>query len=383
MNSSREWFRRPSGVQTRWASFENPTAAKGNGGRTNRGAKGRPAQKLAAGEAVTLLDATGSGLINRIWMTINDRSPQMLRSLRLDMFWDDSETPAVSAPLGDFFGVALGRRVAFASELFSDPEGRSFNCFVPMPFRSSARITLTNESARDLSHLFYDVNFLLDVEHEPDVLYFHAHWRRENPNLLGQNYTILPKVQGSGRFLGSNLGVITAPIYGRSWWGEGEIKIWLDGDGEFPTLCGTGTEDYIGSAWAQDLFSHPTQGCTIVDAEKGHNAFYRYHTIDPIYFSHDCRVAIQTMGGDPEAAVAKLQQAGAPLELVSIHAADQFTPLLEGEPATFLGDSSREAGFANFYRQDDWCSTAYFYLNHAHNDLPELADVRERVLSLD
>jgi len=379
MHSTAELFRRPNRVQTRWASFENSGATRGTGGQANKGAKGRPSQSIAAGETVALLDVEGSGLIHRIWLTIGERSPEMLRSVRIDMYWDGAGTPAVSAPLGDFFGVAHGRRVAFESELFSDPEGRSFNSFIPMPFRTGARITVTNESNVALSHLFYDVNFSIEVEHCDDVLYFHAHWRRENPNELGRDYTILPSIQGSGRFLGSNIGVITAPIYGRSWWGEGEVKVWLDGDGEFPTLCGTGTEDYIGSAWAQGVFTHRTQGCTVADAEKGLNAFYRYHTVDPIYFSEECRVTIQTMGGDAESAVEKLQQAGAPLVAVSISVGGQLTPLLEGEPATTLGDTSREAGFANFYRQDDWCSTAYFYLDRAQNGLPPLASVAERV----
>lgn len=379
MHSSQELFRRPNRVQTRWSSFENPEATRGTGGQANKGAKGRPCQSLAAGETVTLLHVEGSGLINRIWLTIGDRRPEMLRAIRIDMYWDGASTPAVSAPLGDFFGVALGRRVAFESELFSDPEGRSFNCFIPMPFRTGARITITNESNDTLSHLFYDVNFLLEVEHTDDVLYFHAHWRRENPNELGQDYTILPFVQGSGRFLGTNIGVITDPIYGGSWWGEGEVKVWLDGDREFPTLCGTGTEDYIGSAWAQGVFTHRTQGCTIADAEKGLNAFYRYHTVDPIYFDRECRVTIQTIGGDAEAAVEKLRQAGAPLIPVSISVGGQMTPLLAGEPSIALGDTSRQAGFANFYRQDDWCSTAYFYLDRAENELPALSGVDERV----
>ncbi|RYX86472.1 DUF2961 domain-containing protein [bacterium] len=382
MHSSHDLFRRPKRAQTHWASFENPSAAKGLAAQSNKGGKGSPNRNIRAGESVALLDVAGSGIINRIWLTIANRSPQMLRSVRIDIYWDGVTTPAVSAPLGDFFNIALGRRVPFESELFSDPEGRSFNCFIPMPFRDGARIVLTNESSDTLALLFYDVNVLLDVEHGDDILYFHAHWRRENPNQLGHDYTILPLVQGSGRFLGTNIGVITDPIYGGTWWGEGEVKIWLDGDGEFPTLCGTGTEDYIGSAWEQGVYSHRTQGCTIADKERGHYAFYRHHTVDPVYFYEDCRVVIQTIGSAIETSVQAVMKAGAPVILASITLSNEMVHLLTGEHSVTLGDTSREIGFLNFYRQDDWCSTAYFYLDRPENNLPALMGVEARVHGL-
>ena len=166
------------------------------------------------------------------------------------MNWDNATDPAVSSPLGDFFGVGLGRRTAFECALFSDPEGRSFNCFVPMPFRTAARMTLTNESDKDLVRLAYDVNLLIDVEHTPETLYFHSYWHREAPNALGRDFLILPRVAGSGRLIGCNLGVIENPVYHEAWWGEGEVKCWF-GDDEHPTLCGTGAEDYIGTGWAR------------------------------------------------------------------------------------------------------------------------------------
>ena len=201
-----------------------------------------------------------------MWLTISERSPEMLRSLRIDMFWDGSRAPAVSCPLGDFFGSGLGRISAFECQLFSNPEAQSFNCFIPMPFRSSARITITNESGRKLAHLFYDINLLTDVEHDDSMLYFHAHWRRESPNALGHEYDILPKVKGQGRFLGSNIGVIRSPHYDATWWGEGEVKAWF-GDDLQPTICGTGTEDYIGAAWGQGRFANRTQGCSIAGCQ--------------------------------------------------------------------------------------------------------------------
>ena len=357
-------FEKPRGVQTRWFSFENTEAGRGRAGLENRGAKGHAFDRLAPGETKTLLNVAGSGLINRIWMTVSDRSPEMLRSLRLRMFWDDTEQPAVSAPLGDFFGVGLGRRTAFECALFSDPEGRSFNCFIPMPFRKSARITLTNESDTPLHHLFYDVDLLLGVEHTPETLYFHTHWRRESPNALGREFVILPRVPGSGRFLGCNLGVIADARYAGTWWGEGEVKCWF-GDDTDPTLCGTGTEDYIGTGWGQGVYGHRTQGCLIADKVNREWAFYRYHIDDPIFFDDGCRVAIQTIGGAGLAEVLDLQRHGAPLIPITIDPGDSrpFCALMERPQPVDLADPSLPQGWCNFWRQDDWSSAAYFYLD--------------------
>jgi hypothetical protein len=372
-----ELYRKAEGVKTRWASFENPGAGKGRGGTANKGAKGMPSQSVAAGETKTLLDVKGSGLVTRIWITINDRSPKMLRSLRIDMYWDGADAPAVSAPLGDFFGCGLGRRTPFESALFSDPEGRSFNCFIPMPFRESARITLRNESDADLGSLFYDVDLLIGVPHAEDVLYLHTHWRRERPNTLCENFDILPEVAGAGRFLGSNIGVITDPAYEGSWWGEGEVKAWIDGDGEFPTLCGTGTEDYIGTAWGQGAFANRTQGCLIADGANENWAFYRYHIDDPIYFESDCRVAIQTMGGCHRERIVRLQKNGVPLWPVTAG-----IPLMDRPGPVDMSDESIPGDWCNFYRQDDWSATAYFYLDRPESGLPAMAPVAERTAGL-
>ena len=379
-----ELYRKRPGVQTRWSSFENPGAEKGRGATTNRGAKGCPCDALPAGSSRVLVDVAGSGTVCRIWLTIRDRSPEMLRSLRLDMTWDNAATPAVSVPLGDFFGVGLGRRTPFECELFSDPEGRSFNCFIPMPFRSSARITITNESARDLSHLFYDIDFLLDVPHDDNVLYFHAHWRRESPNALGEDFVVLPRVQGTGRYLGSNIGVITDAAYGETWWGEGEFKVWLDGDDQHPTLCGTGTEDFIGGAWGQGVFCNRTQGCLVADRENRQWAFFRYHTHDPIYFAADCRTAIQTIGGSQKETVVALQRAGVALVPVTIDGGGggKVVRLMDRPQPVDLADPSVPEGWCNFYRQDDWSACAYFYMDRPENGLPALAPVALRTMGL-
>jgi hypothetical protein len=139
----------PSGVQTRWASPENPRGEKGAGAQTNGGRKGRPSISIKAGEQATLAEVHGSsGTVRRIWATFNDRSPAMLRGLKIEMFWDGSIKAAVSVPFGDFFGMALGHMNAFRSALFANPEGKSFNCYIPMPFRTGMKIVVTNESGR-------------------------------------------------------------------------------------------------------------------------------------------------------------------------------------------------------------------------------------------
>jgi Protein of unknown function (DUF2961) len=366
--SGRNLYEKPAGVTTRWASFENPTAALGEGGRENREAKGHAFDCLEPGETKTLLDINGSGTITRLWMTVSDRSPEMLRSLRINMFWDNADTPAVSVPLGDFFGIGLGRTVAFECALFSNPEGRSFNAFVPMPFRKNAKVTITNHSEKRLSHVFYDIDLLLGVTHTPEMRYFHAHFRRESPNALGENFTILPSVTGSGRFLGCNIGVIADPRYEDTWWGEGEVKIWL-GDDQYPTLCGTGTEDYIGTAWGQGAYAQSTQGCPIADNENKQWAFYRYHLPDPVYFDDGCKVAIQTIGGASKAQVIDLQDSGVPLVPITIDAGEQgFIKLLD-LPHQPIDLSAQPDGWCNFFRQDDWSATAYFYLDTPEGQL--------------
>jgi Protein of unknown function (DUF2961) len=359
-------FEKPKHVQTRWASFENLTADPGAGGQENKGAKGHAFDSLEPGETKTLLDVTGSGTITRIWLTVADRSPDMLRALRLELFWDGAATPAVSVPLGDFFGIGLGRTTAFECALFSSPEGRSFNAFVPMPFRTAAKVTITNTATTRLSHLFYDIDLLLGVEHSPETLYFHALFREESPNTLGEDFVILPKTLGSGRFLGCNLGVLGVTAderYEGAWWGEGEVKVWLGNDGEFPTLCGTGTEDYIGTGWGQGAYAQRTQGCPIADSTNRQWAFYRYHIDDPVYFDESIQVAIQTIGGTDKTKVLALQEKNVPLVPVSIDTGQQdgFVKLMDQPQPIDL--AAQPDGWCNFWRQDAWSGTAYFYLD--------------------
>src|SRR3712207_5588913 len=292
-------YEMPEGaVETRWASGENPRGEKGRGGQTNGGRKGSPTVAVKAGESRVLAEASGtSGTVRRIWMTFPDRSPRMLRGLRLDMYWDGAKTPAVSAPVGDFFGVGLGQTATFQSALFSNPEGRSFNCFVPMPFRTGMKIVMTNESGVDVNDLFYDVDYTIGDRHAAGVLYSHAPFRREIPTRLQQADGILPRVAGRGRYLGANVGVVVnQQEYFNAWWGEGEIKIYLDGDRELPTLVGTGTEDYTGTAWGQGQYANLYQGSPVADERAMRWCFYRYHVPDPVYFQRDVRVTMQQIG---------------------------------------------------------------------------------------
>lgn len=369
--------RRP-GAHTRWSSFENPTAGKGAGGSENRGAKGHAFDSIAAGETKTLLDVKGAGEIRRIWFTIRDRDPEMLRSLRFDIYWDGRPTPAVSAPAGDFFGAILGRPVAFENELFANPEGRSFNCYIPMPFRTAARVTVTNESTRHIAHFFYDIDMLALDKPDPDSLYFHAHWRRERWTTLGRDFELLPRVMGEGRFLGVHVGVITHPD-NVGWWGEGEVKMYMDGDRELPTIVGTGTEDYIGTGWGQGTFHQRYQGSLVSDSKTGQYAFYRYHIPDPVYFHKELRVTMQQIGGDTKAKMTAMQKRGVAMRPVSMDQGGRFIKLNESEAAVELDKlDAPDDAWVNVYRRDDWSAVAMFYLDKPENGLPPLAPVAKR-----
>ena len=369
-------------TETRWASFENKEAKKGEGGKENKGAKGHAFDHVAAGQTVTLLDIKGAGIINRIWMTINDRSPEMLRSLVLKMYWDGSVKPAVSVPLGDFFGVGLGQMVAFENELFSDPEGRSFNCYIPMPFKKGAKVTITNESNKDLNLLFYDINFSKLEKPNDNMLYFHSYWHRDLKTELKKDFEILPYVEGNGRYLGTNMGIMANKEYGDSWFGEGEVKVYLDGDTNFPTLNGTGTEDYIGTGWGQGTYINKYQGSLIADKEQQAFAFYRYHIPDPIYFHKDIKVTIQQIGGAPKEKVREFVDNGASLIPITSENAPNLFKVLEQDPIPDIHSDKFPKGWTNFYRQDDVSATVYFYLDKPADGLPPLQDVEIRTKNL-
>lgn len=374
------WYAYHKDATTRWSSPENLNGQTGAGGKENGAAKGRAYVGIDPGGSATLLDVQGSGIINRIWITVIDRSPQMLRSLRLEMYWDGQDKPAVSVPLGDFFGLGLGRIMPFQNAAFADPEGRSFNCFIPMPFRTGARIVVKNDAEKRLSHLFFDVDFQQLKDWKEGSLYFHAYWNRDTATTLARDFELLPAVQGHGRFLGVNVGLNSNPLYGDAWWGEGEVKMFMNGEKEFPTIVGTGTEDYIGTGWGQSVFSNPFAGCLIADSKTNQWAFYRYHIPDPIYFDSGIRVTLQQLGGNMKSKVLALQKANIPLIPVSLDSGGNAILLYKGKKS--LDDRSLPEGWTNFYRSDDVSATTYFYLATPTSGLPALQPLAIRTYQL-
>jgi len=390
-------YEKPSGVQTRWISFENPTGAKGQAAQKNAGVKGNAYGNLHPFETVTLCDFDGCGVINRIWMTLGALDPSLpegspaiavtpsvLRALRIDMYWDNAETPAVSAPLGDFFGSALSIRKPMDNALFADPEGRSFNCYAKMPFRKHARITVTNESGYPQTlTMYYKISLSVLESLDENAMYFHAYWNREKQAELTTDYTILPKVSGSGRYLGANLGVLLNPGYLYTWWGEGEVKLFMDGDTENPTLAGTGAEDYPGSGYGLGLFAHRYQGSIISNGDMA--AFYRYHIEDPVFFDTDCRVMLQRLGSAQKHEVLQMCENGTPLIVTAAQkTADNtiYRFLDEHKHLNWRDDFLEGGDYLHLLRNDDWSSTAYFYLDAPENGLRALPAVDIRMADM-
>jgi hypothetical protein len=380
--SSKNLFEFDQNSTPRWSSFENIKAEKGKGGMENNGAKGHPSDGVEPGETEVLLNVKGQGIINRMWVTIIDRSPEMLRSLKLEIFWDDEKKPAVSVPFGDFFGIGLGKTAKYNNAFFGNPEGRSFLCYIPMPFKKAARVQVTNESGKRLSHLFFDINFQRVEKWNNDNMYFHAYWNRDTATLLAKDFELLPRISGKGRFLGVNVGVRANPVYEQYWWGEGEVKIYLDGDKAFPTLVGTGTEDYIGTGWGQGEFYNDFAGCLFDNKDSTGWAFYRYHVPDPIFFRTDIKVSLQQMGGNRKELVSVLQNKGIPLIPVAIDDLQKINPLYKKDSLVKLDTPGLPEGFSNFYRSDDVSATAYFYLDKPTSSLPSLPSLPIRIANL-
>lgn len=387
--SAQELYKAPApSTITKWISPENISGKKGAGGKANQGAKGSAFLTVKAGEQLVMMDVKGSGIIRRMWLSGTiPRSEEQRRMVRIDMYWDGSKKPAVSAPIGDFFGLGLGLSVPYKNALFSNPEGRSFNFTIPMPYRTGARIVITNESSAH-ALVWYDINYT-EEKVPDDALYFHAYWNRVMHTALGTDHVILPQVNGKGRFLGTNVGVIGDSAYRNTWFGEGEVKVFLDGDKQLPTLAGTGTEDYIGTGWGQGEYQDQYQGSLVSDSKNDVYAFYRYHVPDPVYFQKDCKVTIQQIGNTSVKNLRDMIARGVQLKPVWVFKqgsnADIFN--LQGNPPEqiLLLDRpeikgindpmfDKEAFGANFYRSDDVSSVAYFYLNKPFSNLPEMKD---------
>lgn len=286
-------------LDSRACTFENPTGARGAGGAEANGRKGRPFKELEPGELVTLADVDGPGVVRHIWMTFPPAPPEVMRAMVIEVFYDGADEPSVSVPAVDFFGVAMGRPQPMSSALTAIQEGRGFNSYIPMPFGEHVTITFRNGSDRRV-HLYYQVDFTLE-ELTPETGRLHATFRRENPTVLKRDFVIEDGLRGPGRFLGCVVGIRT--IDGGFWYGEGELKVYRDGDTDLPTICGTGLEDYVGTAWGMEAHQALYAGVPLDARVEGARvpdfvSFYRWHVLDPIMFSTSLKVTIQQIGYD-------------------------------------------------------------------------------------
>ena len=311
--------------KSRSINWENRTGEKGKGGMAagdlGPSRKGSPCiPHVKAGEQITLAQMEGPGVIEHIWITVTDRASErnryLLRDLVLRMYWDGEENPSVESPLGDFFCCGFGVSYQVNSMPIAVNPTRGFNCYFPMPFNKSARITLENQCDEDFGGFFYQVDYTLMQEPWVETGYFHAQWRRQRITQKGQDYVILDGVRGRGQYVGTYMALTTLERY---WYGEGEIKFYLDGDQEYPTICGTGTEDYFGGAWSfavqengrtvENTYCTPCLGYPYYshhdtflhndyhnDDQMPQRSFYRWHIMDPVLFEEDLKVTIQQIG---------------------------------------------------------------------------------------
>tara|TARA_B100001123_G_scaffold412329_1_gene509486 strand:+ start:5475 stop:6560 length:1086 start_codon:yes stop_codon:yes gene_type:complete len=305
---------RLSTAKTRSISPENFTGEKGKGGMATEGTgaeramdlgqgwKMSPSVRIQPGETFEIADIEGPGAIQQIWLTPTGH----WRYSILRMYWDDSELPAVECPVGDFFACGWGRYAQVSSLPVCVNPGSAFNCYWEMPFRRRCRITMTN-IADEAMTLYYQVNYTL-TDVPDDCALFHAQFRRTNPLPYKEVYTILDGVEGQGQYVGTYM---AWGVNNTGWWGEGEIKFFLDGDGEYPTICGTGTEDYFCGAYNFDVgkenggyreFTTPHAGLPQVIRPDGlyvsqtRFGLYRWHIMDPVRFGQDLKVTIQALG---------------------------------------------------------------------------------------
>ena len=295
--------------ETRSISAENPRGEKGGGAKEipkadspasklGKGWKVRPCITLPKNSTVTLAEIPGPGVIEYIWMTVDQKA---YRDCVLRFYWDEEKEPSVEVPLGDFFANGHGLRYNVTSlPVVVNPSG-GFNSYWPMPFRKHVRIQISNDRSEDIPCFFYQITYALG-EVAIDAAYFHAHWRRSVTLRERPEHVILDGVRGCGHYVGTAL---SWTQLANGWWGEGEIKFYIDGDEEYPTICGTGTEDYFGGAWGfGETFSTAFLGYPLWRREPGEvpkHGLYRWHIFDPVRFEKDLRVTIQALGWWPDA----------------------------------------------------------------------------------
>lgn len=301
-----------SPAKTRSISAENPTGEKGRGGMATEGVSASCARELGQGwkvnpyvliqpgETVHIAEIEGPGAIQSIWMTCIAKH---WRELVLRFYWDDEEQPSVETPYGDFFCNGWAQFAPVNSLPISCNPMGGMNAYWEMPFRKSAKITVESLATEPII-FFYQINYAL-TEVPDYAAYFHAQWRRANPLPYKEPHTILDGVRGRGQYVGT---YVAWGVNNNGWWGEGEVKFYLDGDRDFPTICGTGTEDYFGGAWCFEapggygVYSTPFLGLCQVIKPNGHDktqtrfGMYRWHIPDPIRFESDLRVTMQALG---------------------------------------------------------------------------------------
>jgi hypothetical protein len=301
-----------SDAETRSICAENPTGAKASGGMApaennpasqdlGQGWKCRPCISIAPHETFTMAEIEGPGAIQQMWITPTG----LWRHSILRIYWDGQEQPSVECPIGDFFCSGWGGYAQLSSQAVCVNPGSAFNCYWEMPFRKSCRMTVENLSD-DWVCWFYQVNYTLTQVPE-EAAYFHAQFRRSNPLPFKQPYTILDGISGRGQYAGTYM---AWGVNNNGWWGEGEIKFFMDGDSEFPTICGTGTEDYFCGSYnfenkatnRYQEFTTPYAGLhQIIRPDGLYSAnlrfgLYRWHIMDPIRFRNDLHVTIQALG---------------------------------------------------------------------------------------
>ena len=321
-------------LESRSISFENPTGAKGEGGkaasRLGVGRKGFPMKHIEPGETVQLCDIEGTGTIRHTWITMK-HDPATLRGVVIRAYWEGQEHPSIECPVGDFMGLAHGKVMAYQSAVHSVGERAGMNIWLPMPFTQRARLTYTNEGEETIP-VYYQIDYTIGDNHPKDVGRLHVLYRRENPTTLKEDFELLPLRTGKGRFIGSVMGIRSLDT--EHWWGEGEIKVYMDGDTDFPTICGTGSEDYVGLSWGMQQTPFLYNGCSL--NQEGFISMYRWHLPDPIYWNEECRITIQQIGWHD----------------------------------------------GLYERQDDWSCTSFWYEPVPSNPLPELPRLEARIADL-
>ncbi len=277
----------PKDFQSMRVSSTDPNWRNGN-------ADSRP---IAPGQTLTLAELKGPGRIVHFWNTVADKEQYYSRLMSLRIYWDGETNPSVQCPLGDFFGVGNGMDQSFDSLPVSvSSDGRGRNCYWPMPFRKSARITVTNDGRQRCDKYYYQIDWQKLPALPRKTAYFHAMYRQEYPCVMGRNY-LIADIQGRGQYVGTLLSICQASP---RWFGEGNDYFFVDGEKE-PSLRGTGTEDYFCEGWGFSSGTQPFYGASYWEGNANIDvgtvgSFYRWHIPDPVNFRKSLRVEIQHKG---------------------------------------------------------------------------------------